>query len=213
MAPRPVIPVTEKTISSHPVEPNPVQTDPRPVIPANLVVEKATTTTRHSDSTPIQAASAPRPVTNITTERAAPMIAPVVAAAAVAPLVDNNRTTSTTTPYDSRPNTIQSAPVPQQQVITNRASAAEVDSADKIATAIPESYHGPIPNRQPDDNNPVVTNVNAVGDGPGGNVNPAQGMPANTVHDNSSLRRRCSGFFNRLMHRHRDNVDKGKQRK
>ncbi|KAK3844992.1 MAG: hypothetical protein J3R72DRAFT_436677 [Linnemannia gamsii] len=233
MAPRPVIPATThvEALSSHAVK-----DAPHPVIPA--VTEKSTTTTHHADSAP----------------KIAHVAVPIVAAAAAVPLVENARTTTTTTSHDNKPNVVQSAsrpiipvvtPAPtntynsvpiqqqrQQQVNTQRASATDVEFADKIAAAIPESYHGPVPNLQPgeeivwvktvtttdyyDDNSPpVVTNINntVAAGGPGGNAHPAPlGVPANAAHDNSTQRRSSGGFLDRLTHRHHDNVDKGKQR-
>ncbi|KAF9900695.1 hypothetical protein EC991_007012 [Linnemannia zychae] len=237
-APRPVIPVvptiekttttthqnipvsTQATSASRPIINEKTVPVVAPVVAAAAAVpivanSRSTTATTTYDNTPNVVQSAPRPVIPAVTA------APVVQQQQFQQVQQPTSYSSTTT------NSYNTAPVPQQQVITNRVSAAEVDVADKIAAAIPESYHGPIPNLQPgeeivwvktvtttdfyDDNSPVASNVNLVG-GPGNNVNPALGVPANTMHDNSSQRRHSGGFLDRLTHRQHDNVDKGKQR-
>ncbi|KAG0253983.1 hypothetical protein BGZ95_006161, partial [Linnemannia exigua] len=256
-APHPIIPpvVTNEKTHHHQMESNPVLTAPRPVIP---VTEQTTTTTtsHHADSAPklahaavpIVAAAAAVPLveksrTSTTTtsydkpnvvESAPRSVIPVVTSAPIVQQQQQQQYQQTQQPtsYTTTTNTYNNAPIQQQQVnAQHRASAAEVNVADKIAAAIPESYHGPIPNLQPgeeivwvktvtttdyyDDNSPpVVTHVNNTVAGPGGNVNPALGgVPANAVHDNSTQRRSGGGgFLDRLTHRHHDNVDKGKQR-
>ncbi|KAF9100600.1 hypothetical protein BGX29_006416 [Mortierella sp. GBA35] len=254
-APHPVIPPSKTEINTaqtapHPltpttVESNPALTAPHPVIPTT----DNTTTSQHHHTT---------------AEKAAPVLAAAAAVPVVAAHLDNNKSTtvpsSTTTtssnPYSITPNTnitssyspyntnthhpvpttfaTPTAPIMTQHKPTVK--PAEVERADKITAAIPESYHGPIPELKPgeeivwvktitttdyyDDGNgngtaTAPTSATTHDSGNGGAPQPAGMMempPSNTVHDNST-QRHSGGFFDRLTHRHHhDNVDKGKQR-
>ncbi|KAF9286372.1 hypothetical protein BGZ74_001295, partial [Mortierella antarctica] len=112
---------------------------PRPVVPTAANVKSTTTTTTHKAAPLAAAAAAPMAVsanrnTTSTTSNNAP-----------APVSNTNTSSSyTTANTNTTPgaNTITSSTV-------RRSSAAEIDSADKIAAAIPATYKGPIPTVNP----------------------------------------------------------------
>ncbi|KAG0362619.1 hypothetical protein BGX24_005089, partial [Mortierella sp. AD032] len=211
-APHPVIPATSSVSKT---EVKPVHTAPHPVIPATSSISKSELKAVHTAPHPVIPTTSSISKSEWNTVQMAPR--PVIPATTHVEALSSHA--------------VKDAPHPQQ-VNTQRASATEVEFADKIAAAIPESYHGPVPNLQPgeeivwvktvtttdyyDDNSPpVVTHINntVTGGGPGRNAHPAPlGVPANAAHDNSTQRRSSGGFLDRLTHRHHDNVDKGKQR-
>ncbi|KAF9122737.1 hypothetical protein BGX30_001810 [Mortierella sp. GBA39] len=270
-APHPIIP--EKEISTTQVDPTPVQTAPRPMIPASAI-ENHSTTGRAASPHPV-IPMADKQTTATTTSHHSGLekvAAPIVAGAAAAPILQYHHqqqqqhtipapvvqqqhqipTTTATTPYSTNSSNTGSyntpalaAPVATQLI----PSTTEVSAADKTASAVPESYSGPVPQVHPgeevvwvktvtttdfyDDKSPlappgtVVNNTknngsnhnNGSDHNNGSNHNnglaPNVGVPANTMHDNKvhgKSRKRLSGFFDRLIHRHHDNVDKGKQR-
>ncbi|KAG0058033.1 hypothetical protein BGZ89_001647, partial [Linnemannia elongata] len=268
-APHPIIP--EKKISTTHVDPTPVQTAPRPMIPASAIETHSTTGNTMSPSHPVIPVVDKHATATTTSQQSGPekIVAPIVAAAAAAPIIQHHQQqqqqqqqyttpapvvqqqqqhqmSTTTTPQNTNSYNTSSnnTPASAAPIVTQpRPSTTEVSAADKIASAIPEAYSGPLPKVQPgeevvwvktvtttdfyDDNSPpapgppIVHNttknnnnnnhnngVDHVG-GPG-----IQEVPANTMHDNHHVphRKRLSAFFDRLIHRHHDNVDKGKQR-
>ncbi|OAQ23859.1 hypothetical protein K457DRAFT_159089 [Linnemannia elongata AG-77] len=267
-APHPIIP--EKKISTTHVDPTPVQTAPRPMIPASAIETHSTTGNTMSPSHPVIPVVDKHATATTTSQHSGPekIVAPIVAAAAAAPIIQHHQQqqqqqqqqyttpapivqqqqqhqmSTTTTPQNTNSYNTSSnnTPASAAPIVTQpRPSTTEVSAADKIASAIPEAYSGPLPKVQPgeevvwvktvtttdfyDDNSPpapgppIVHNttknnnnnhnngVDHVG-GPG-----IQEVPANTMHDNHvPHRKRLSAFFDRLIHRHHDNVDKGKQR-
>lgn len=229
------------TSTTHPTtttKPSPVLTAPHPVIPVTSNA-KTTTTTQNN---------------------AAPLAAATVAAAAAPTAASAYRNTTTPTTYNNPvppgANTTTSSSYPttnttpglnntltSSSVRRSSASPGEIDSADKIATAIPATYKGPIPVVNPgekviwvktitttdfyddeaagviDRNGDVVStqqNVltpNAYATARDGTTTYTNVENQTQVHDGG--RRHSSGFLDRLMGRHSspNSEDKGKQRR
>ncbi|KAG0033836.1 hypothetical protein BGZ81_007166 [Podila clonocystis] len=132
-------PTSSTTHTSSTTRPNPVLAAPHPVVPST-VNAKSTTTTHN----------------------AAPLAAATVAAAApMAASAYRNTTTSTTTSNSRVPAPVSNTTASSGYTTTNanttpgantitsstvrRPSAVEIETADKIAAAIPATYKGPIP--------------------------------------------------------------------
>ncbi|KAF9425031.1 hypothetical protein BGZ94_007891, partial [Podila epigama] len=132
-------------------KPNPVLTAPRPVIPTqvvnnnishtnipnNNITTNKTTTTTHSNVAPI-----------------APVIATPVADAYRTTTSSNTTTiptstTTSTTTYNTQTTPATSVIASSSSSRRSSATPGEIASADRIAAAIPATYHGPIPTVAP----------------------------------------------------------------
>ncbi|KAG0280301.1 hypothetical protein BGZ96_001611, partial [Linnemannia gamsii] len=143
--------------------------------------------------------------------------APILAATA-APLVTQGRRSqershvdkiTTTAPKDYQ------GPLPQLQAGEEIVWVKTVTTTDYYDDKSPPGLRSGAPTNVAHNTKNSSKNMPApVGTG-GRNVPGVQeqGVPANTVHDNTTGKKRHSGFFDRLIHRHHhENVDKGKQR-
>ncbi|KAG0047525.1 hypothetical protein BGZ83_007427 [Gryganskiella cystojenkinii] len=235
-----VTPYTASTTTTT-TRPNPVLSAPRPVIPgttANVNTSKTTTTTTtvpsvQQHTTTVNAPSIPVVNNNnyTTATRTASAAVPVVAAAAVTGY-QKTATTSTTTPNYNAGNTgyynqniaAPSAPAlssssfnTSSTTTTNKnatLSSTDIERADNIAAAIPEAYHGPLPQVHPGEEivwvkTTTTTEVYEDGTPVGimdGNNDGYQGTNNGNINNNSNQQQ---GYYNNQQQQTQQPVQEG----